>query len=104
MLSAGQPQPSVTPAVDSVSSIPTSKARMLPDMKSNEASITPLGPTSAQKGPVQHIWVVTGPAGCGKSTVGKAICNELGIPFLEGDDVSRLCAVNAAFQGPRTSK
>lgn len=36
----------------------------------------------------QHIWVVTGPAGCGKSTVGNVLRKELGIPFLEGDDVS----------------
>ena len=36
---------------------------------------------------VQHIWVVTGPAGCGKSTVGGNICQQLGLPFLEGDDV-----------------
>lgn len=34
----------------------------------------------------QHIWVVTGPAGCGKSTVGNVLRKELGIPFLEGDD------------------
>jgi gluconokinase len=39
------------------------------------------------KEPTQHIWVVTGPAGCGKSTVGKGLANELHYPFLEGDDV-----------------
>lgn len=38
--------------------------------------------------PLQHIWVVTGPAGCGKSTVGNVLRNELDVPFLEGDDVS----------------
>jgi shikimate kinase len=37
---------------------------------------------------IQHIWVVTGPAGCGKSTVGRMLQKELGLPFLEGDDVS----------------
>lgn len=36
----------------------------------------------------QHIWVVTGPAGCGKSTVGKALQEAFEYPFLEGDDVS----------------
>lgn len=36
---------------------------------------------------LQHIWVVTGPAGCGKSTVCADIQKELSIPFLEGDDV-----------------
>lgn len=34
----------------------------------------------------QHIWVVTGPAGCGKSTVGQALRKNLGVVFLEGDD------------------
>lgn len=36
----------------------------------------------------QHIWVITGPAGCGKSTVGKALQEAFEYPFLEGDDVS----------------
>jgi gluconokinase len=35
---------------------------------------------------LQHIWVVTGPAGSGKSTVGRYLQQELGVPFLEGDD------------------
>ncbi|KAF2094816.1 carbohydrate kinase, partial [Rhizodiscina lignyota] len=33
-----------------------------------------------------HIWVVTGPAGCGKTTVGQALANHLGVPYVEGDD------------------
>jgi gluconokinase len=37
---------------------------------------------------LQHIWVVTGPAGSGKSTVGIHLHQQLGVPFLEGDDVS----------------
>lgn len=39
---------------------------------------------------VQHIWIVTGPAGCGKSTVGNGLRKELGLPFLEGDDVRQI--------------
>ncbi|KAL4958951.1 gluconokinase [Aspergillus stella-maris] len=35
---------------------------------------------------LQHIWVVTGPAGSGKSTVGRSLQQALGVPFLEGDD------------------
>ncbi|PWY80610.1 carbohydrate kinase [Aspergillus heteromorphus CBS 117.55] len=42
--------------------------------------------SSSKPDQIQHIWVVTGPAGCGKSTIGKAIQLALGIPFLEGDD------------------
>lgn len=82
MLSAGQPQLPATPAVNAASS-------MMPDMKTNGASVTsPLAHDSITKGPIQHIWVVTGPAGCGKSTVGQVLRKALGTPFLEGDDVS----------------
>lgn len=35
-----------------------------------------------------HIWLVTGPAGCGKSTVAKHIADSLGMSYIEGDDVS----------------
>jgi len=34
----------------------------------------------------QHIWLVTGPAGCGKSTVAKHIADSLQLPFVEGDE------------------
>ncbi|KAI9732499.1 MAG: hypothetical protein M1818_007537 [Claussenomyces sp. TS43310] len=33
-----------------------------------------------------HIWYITGPAGCGKSTVAEYIANALKIPYLEGDN------------------
>jgi gluconokinase len=36
---------------------------------------------------VEHIWVITGPAGCGKTTVASYLSQELGYPYLEGDDV-----------------
>lgn len=35
-----------------------------------------------------HIWLVTGPAGCGKSTVAQHIADSLGMSYIEGDDVS----------------
>jgi gluconokinase len=35
----------------------------------------------------QHIWYITGPAGCGKSTVAQYIASSLGLPFKEGDNV-----------------
>lgn len=44
--------------------------------------------------PLQHIWIVTGPAGSGKTTVAKNLQAEMGLPFLEGDDV-RLSAAGA---------
>ncbi|KAL9638430.1 MAG: hypothetical protein Q9164_001546 [Protoblastenia rupestris] len=34
----------------------------------------------------RHMWIVTGPAGCGKSTVAQYLAKELSIPYIEGDD------------------
>ena len=38
----------------------------------------------------RHIWIVTGPAGCGKTTVAQYLAKELSIPYIEGDDVGSL--------------
>lgn len=38
----------------------------------------------------RHIWVITGPAGCGKTHIAQYLANELSIPYIEGDDVSAL--------------
>ncbi|KAI9878105.1 MAG: hypothetical protein M1830_001864 [Pleopsidium flavum] len=35
----------------------------------------------------RHIWIITGPAGCGKTTVAQYLAKELSIPYIEGDDV-----------------
>lgn len=37
----------------------------------------------------RHMWIITGPAGCGKSTIAQYIASELSLPYIEGDDVSR---------------
>lgn len=34
----------------------------------------------------EHIWILTGPAGCGKTTVGQFLAKELSLPYVEGDD------------------
>jgi hypothetical protein len=36
----------------------------------------------------QHIWVITGPAGCGKTSVAESLHQTYGMPYLEGDTVS----------------
>lgn len=41
----------------------------------------------------EHIFLVTGPAGCGKTTVAQALAKELKAPYIEGDDVSRYISV-----------
>ncbi|KAJ5388013.1 gluconokinase [Penicillium cosmopolitanum] len=81
MLSAGErPQPSVTPAIISASMPiqPNAGSSAMPSALNSQNSLNST--------PTQHIWVVTGPAGCGKSTVGQALRKDLGLSFLEGDD------------------
>jgi gluconokinase len=36
---------------------------------------------------MEHIWIITGPAGCGKTTVAQYLAKELSLPYVEGDDV-----------------
>lgn len=33
-----------------------------------------------------HIYIIMGVSGCGKSTIGKMLAKELGLPFFDGDD------------------
>jgi gluconokinase len=42
-----------------------------------------------------HLFIVTGPAGCGKSTVGQFIAKTMNLPFVEGDEV-RLLPLHAS--------
>lgn len=35
----------------------------------------------------RHIWIITGPAGCGKSTIGRYLAEQLSFPYIEGDEV-----------------
>ena len=35
----------------------------------------------------RHIWIVTGPAGCGKTTVAEYLSKYYSLPYLEGDSV-----------------
>jgi gluconokinase len=35
-----------------------------------------------------HILIVTGPAGCGKSTIAMYLANRYGFAYIEGDEVS----------------
>jgi gluconokinase len=35
----------------------------------------------------RHLFIVTGPAGCGKSTVAKFLAESQDFPYIEGDEV-----------------
>lgn len=52
------------------------------------------GKSDAQRGQgenqKQHIWIVTGPAGCGKTTVAVGLAKAFDLPYVEGDDVSNM--------------
>ncbi|KAB8258224.1 P-loop containing nucleoside triphosphate hydrolase protein [Aspergillus pseudonomiae] len=76
MLSAGErPQPAIGKNA--------AAARTKSSLSHSPAPMWSVQPKPEQ---VQHIWVVTGPAGCGKSTVGRGLQAALNVPFLEGDD------------------
>lgn len=42
---------------------------------------------AGQAGGHTHIFLVTGPAGCGKSSVAEYLANALNMPYIEGDSV-----------------
>ncbi|KAF1810342.1 carbohydrate kinase [Eremomyces bilateralis CBS 781.70] len=47
----------------------------------------PLNSSTEQPQPLSgHIWIVTGPAGCGKSTIAEYLADELRVPYIEGDE------------------
>lgn len=80
MLSAGErpPQPSMNGTVKDLNQATLNH-------RSTAAAMWQT-PKSAEQ-TVKHIWIITGPAGSGKSTVGRGLQQELDLPFLEGDDV-----------------
>lgn len=55
--------------------------------------ILPIAPSTigVQRHPQRHLWLVFGPAGCGKTTVAERLANALSIPYIEGDQVCPGC-------------
>jgi deoxyadenosine/deoxycytidine kinase len=45
----------------------------------------------------QHIWVITGPAGCGKTSVAEHLHQTYKMPYLEGDTVSNRQLLSCLF-------
>lgn len=85
----------------SVNASPSSGASMVATLNTMSANPKPINATvvpvtsnntiaktNGQPAPRHHhIWLVTGPAGCGKSTVAKHLSTSLNLPYIEGDEV-----------------
>lgn len=55
----------------------------------------PGSPGAVQK---HHIWLVTGPAGCGKSTIAESLAASLNMPYIEGDSVRNPRRLDGLFR------
>jgi len=52
----------------------------------NSASInSTAAPSTAAVSQHRHIWIITGPAGCGKTSVAEYLASTFAMPYLEGD-------------------
>jgi len=56
----------------------------------SSASLRSMGKVHSRPAPrpsYRHIFIITGPAGCGKSSVAIHLAKQLDLPYIEGDDV-----------------
>ncbi len=75
--------PGELPTVDPMSATMDPLGQNPPLTSSNTIAMV-----NGQQAPhVHHIWLVTGPAGCGKTTVAEYLSKSLNLPYLEGDAV-----------------
>ncbi|KAI1466853.1 carbohydrate kinase [Daldinia caldariorum] len=74
---------SMAASMDTIASTPKPiNATMVPVTSNNTTA-----KVNGQSAPRQrHIWLVTGPAGCGKSTVAKHLSEAIDLPYIEGDE------------------
>lgn len=56
-------------------------------MQTNSANLPSPASSQPDTDKSHHIWLVTGPAGCGKSTVAEHLAKHLEMPYIEGDSV-----------------
>ena len=88
-------------SLSSISSSPKLAANVDSTIASVASHIsTPAAPhptTRPRLGDCHHIWLVTGPAGCGKTTVAEHIADTLNLPYIEGDSVRALSCVTLSL-------
>ncbi|KAG0649942.1 Gluconate kinase [Hyphodiscus hymeniophilus] len=81
---------SVTTTSDHLPLSPTSSTTISSSMSST---------TDQPKTKHHHIWLITGPAGCGKSTVAQFIAKAMNLPYIEGDEYHPQANVDKMAQG-----
>ncbi|KAH0036119.1 shikimate kinase, partial [Aureobasidium melanogenum] len=54
-------------------------------MADSTSSNSTAAPTAAAVPQHRHIWIITGPAGCGKTSVAEYLSTAFALPYLEGD-------------------
>jgi len=93
MLSYNSPVP-INGELPTANSMTSTMDPLGPDPKPIDATMTPvtssntIAKAGGQGAPkVHHILLVTGPAGCGKTTVAEHLSKSLNLPYLEGDSV-----------------
>ncbi|KAI9838226.1 MAG: hypothetical protein M1838_004645 [Thelocarpon superellum] len=72
-------------------SMPTSRAAMKPIKNVNGSALPPRTH--------RHIWIITGPAGCGKTTVAQYLAEHLSVPYVEGDEFHPPSNISKMAQG-----
>ncbi|KAI2640513.1 carbohydrate kinase [Hypomontagnella submonticulosa] len=82
---------SIAATINTMAPAPNSNPN--PNPKPINATMVPvtsnntIAKTNGQSAPRHHhIWLVTGPAGCGKTTVAQHLSASLNLPYIEGDE------------------
>ncbi|SPN96763.1 related to thermoresistant gluconokinase [Cephalotrichum gorgonifer] len=94
-----------TPVPIAGNSAPTS-INIQPNMTNGNAQTTTsaaaaaaMAGRTADTEKVHHIWLVTGPAGVGKSSVAAFLAKSIGMPYIEGDDFHSAANVEKMANG-----
>ncbi|KAF5870115.1 putative thermoresistant gluconokinase protein [Botrytis fragariae] len=71
----------------------------LPISTSSSSNSLTNGSSRQPKTGHSHIWLITGPAGCGKSTVAQYVAKAMNLPYIEGDEYHPQSNIDKMAQG-----